>query len=291
MLGEHELPSWDKIRELRAKLTDQQQAVIDILVKVSDQYELQEDLQNEGLVSEEIETINKEFKGVMEQADRYISESEEDTLSTISHQSSKRNQLSWKEYLTQEHVRRITKEVKQKQMKLINAQKELEDKYKSERAQLEQEFADQRRILEETNNNIQKCYNWVESEIVNEFEEDNSEQTSVSNDGTIHRKLSADAPPFHPLNTKNKVIKIDKKTEKIGRDLWKQMKHLYISIFYGDKKYMRIGKQPLQSAKIKHLQKKSTGYCSYTNISLERHLKLLKVLYILCLPTKQPKKD
>ena len=44
-------------------------------------------------------------------------------------------------------------------MKLINAQKELEDKYKSERAQLEQEFADQRRILEETNNNIQKCYN------------------------------------------------------------------------------------------------------------------------------------
>ena len=236
MLGEYELPSWDKIRELRAKLTDQQQAVIDILVKVSDQYELQEDLQNEGLVSEEIETINKEFKGAMEQADRYISESEEDTLSTISHQSSKRNQLSWKEYLTQEHVRRITKEVKQKQMKLINAQKELEDKYKSERAQLEQEFADQRRILEETNNNIQKCYNWVESEIVNEFEEDNSEQTSVSNDGTIHRKLSADAPPFHPLNTKNKVIKIDKKTEKIGRDLWKQMKHLSISIFYGDKK-------------------------------------------------------
>ena len=68
--------------------------MIDILVKVSDQYELQEDLQNEGLVSEEIETINKEFKGVMEQADRYISESEEDTLSTISHQSSKRNQLS-----------------------------------------------------------------------------------------------------------------------------------------------------------------------------------------------------
>ena len=68
--------------------------MIDILVKVSDQYELQEDLQNEGLVSEEIETINKEFKGVMEQADRYISESEEDTLSTISHQSSKRSQLS-----------------------------------------------------------------------------------------------------------------------------------------------------------------------------------------------------
>ena len=57
------------------------------------------------------------------------------------------------------------------------------------------------------------------------------------------------------------------------------------------KKYMRIGKQPLQSAKMKHLQKKSTSYCSYTNISLERHLKLLKVLYILCLPTKQPKKD
>ena len=45
LLGEDELPSRDEIRGLRAKLIDQQQAVIDIFVKLSDQYELQVDLQ------------------------------------------------------------------------------------------------------------------------------------------------------------------------------------------------------------------------------------------------------
>ena len=38
--------------------------------------------------------------------------------------------------------------------KANEAQKELEDKYKSERAEAEQEFADQRRILEEANDNV-----------------------------------------------------------------------------------------------------------------------------------------
>ena len=74
-LGGDELSSWDKIHELRANLFDQQQVAIDILVKLSNQYELQDDQQIEGLVSEEIETINKEFKDVMEQANGYISES------------------------------------------------------------------------------------------------------------------------------------------------------------------------------------------------------------------------
>ena len=133
MLGEDEQPRRDEIHGLRAKIIDQQQAVIDILVKLSDQYERQEDLQNEGLVSEEIETINKEFEDVMKQTNGYIPDSKEDTLSTASHQSSKTGQLSRKESLAQEHVRRITREVKQKQIKLMNAQIEQEDKYKSEK--------------------------------------------------------------------------------------------------------------------------------------------------------------
>ena len=74
LLGEDELPSRDEIRGLRAKLIDQQQAVIDIFVKLSDQYELQEDLQKEELVREEIETINKEFQdGASKQMDTYQS--------------------------------------------------------------------------------------------------------------------------------------------------------------------------------------------------------------------------
>ena len=128
----------------------------------------------------------------------------------------------------------------------MKAQKGLEGNYKSEIAQLEQAFADQRRILKEANNNVQICYNWLENEIGNEFEEDHFEQKSVSNDGTIHRKLSADAPPFHPLHEKNEAIKIDKKVEKTGQNLWKQLKRLSTPIFYGDKKMFENHNQLLQ---------------------------------------------
>ena len=208
----------------------------------------------------------------MEQANGYISESKGDILSAASHQSRKTSQLSRKKSHAQEHVRRIAKEVKQKQIKLMNAQKELEDKYKSERAQLEPEFTDQRRILEEANNNLQKCYNWLENENDNEFEQDDLEQQSVSNDGTIPKKLSADAPPFHPLHEKNEAIKIDKKAEKIGQDLWKQLKRVSIPMIYGDKKMYENWKAAFAACIDQApATEKSTSYCSYASISLERH--------------------
>lgn len=44
IIGEDQLPSPEEICGLRTKLIDQQQAVTDILVKLSDQYEVQEDM-------------------------------------------------------------------------------------------------------------------------------------------------------------------------------------------------------------------------------------------------------
>ena len=61
ILGEDQFPSREKICGLRGKPINQQQAVIDVPVKLSDQYEFQENIQNEELSSEEIETINQEF--------------------------------------------------------------------------------------------------------------------------------------------------------------------------------------------------------------------------------------
>ena len=63
---------------------------------------------------------------------------------------------------------------------------------------------------------IKKTCNWLENEMDTEFEEDHFQQTSVSNDSRIHRKLHADVPPFHPLHEKNEAKKIDKKAGKIG---------------------------------------------------------------------------
>ena len=130
LLGGDELSSWDKIHEVRANLFDQQQ----VRLIFGDAFKsIWTSRRPTDSFCEEIETINKEFKDVMEQAN-YQSQRgcKGSTLSTTSHQSSKRSQLTYKESLAQEHLRRITMEVKQKQIKLIDAQKELEDKYKSE---------------------------------------------------------------------------------------------------------------------------------------------------------------
>lgn len=63
--------------------------------------------------------------------------------------------------------------------------KKLEEKYKLERARLEQKLSYQRRILEEPNKSVQKCYNWLQNKIYSKFEEQPFEQKNVRNDGTI----------------------------------------------------------------------------------------------------------
>lgn len=41
---------------------------------------------------------------------------------------------------------------------------------------MKQEFADQRRTLEDANKNVQKYYNWLENKIDTEFNKNNFEQ-------------------------------------------------------------------------------------------------------------------
>ena len=67
---------------------------------------------------------------------------------------------------------------------------------------------------------------------------------NVSNDGTIHRKLSADASPFHPLYTKNEAIKIDKKAAKIGQEYGSSWNMCLSQYFMVIRKWMRIEKLP-----------------------------------------------
>lgn len=153
---EDELSSRDQIRGLIAKLIDQQQAVTDIMVKLSDQYKLQEIYRTKDWSMKKLKP--KTWNLCCDEASkRYISESTGDTMSTESHLLSKRSKLSHKEALAQGHAGRITKEGKQGQIKLINEQKELKIRalksertknLKSERPQLYQVFENQGRILE-----------------------------------------------------------------------------------------------------------------------------------------------
>ena len=61
------------------------------MVKPSDQQEIQLDIQNKELVTEEIEAIIEEFEAAMVQANKYISQAKGDKQSIASKKSSKKN--------------------------------------------------------------------------------------------------------------------------------------------------------------------------------------------------------
>ena len=85
-----------------------------------------------------IETINKEFKDAVAQANRPTSEPKRATISIALHKTSKRDRskLFCNKALAQQNARRTKKEVKQKQEMIMNALQKSEKKQKTNRAQL-----------------------------------------------------------------------------------------------------------------------------------------------------------
>lgn len=86
-----------------------------------------------------IETINKEFKAAVAQANGPISEPKRATISIALHKTSKRDRskLFCNKVLAQENARRTKNEVRQKQEMIMNALQKSEEKQKTNRAQLD----------------------------------------------------------------------------------------------------------------------------------------------------------
>ena len=112
-----------------------------------------------------------------------------DTVSIAKQKSSKskRSQLPFTEALK----KKTEKEVKLKQEMIMNAQQELEEKYRAERAQLE------------ANKNVQRSQQWLQNEADSEPGIDHLQQNSVGNDGSMLRNLSTAAIPLYTTHEIN----------------------------------------------------------------------------------------
>lgn len=74
---------------------------------------------------------------------------------------------------------------------IMNAQQELEEKYKAERAQLE------------ANKNVQRSQQWLQNEADSEPGIDHLQQNRVGNDGSMLRNLSTAAIPLYTTHEIN----------------------------------------------------------------------------------------
>ena len=87
----------------------------------------------------------------------------------------------------------------------------------------------------------------------------------------------------------NQRILIEK-AAKIGEDLWKQMKRVYRSILWWQEDVSEL-ESSICSLHRSVTCNRKVQVTAVMPVSLEKHSKLLKVLGILQLPMKQPKKD
>ena len=223
LLGEDELPSKEEIRGLQTKLTKQQQEVIELMIELLNQNEKMEERKNDEQISEEIETINREYADTMDQVNGYILSNKGDGSCIGTRVSSRMSQLYDSEAIAREKAKRIENEVKMKQEMLRRARQQLEEKYKAEKSQLEQQWADQERRMETSNQVMQRCHQWLEKGINNELGMDQVEEdhTDLEEDSTNLEKGNKDVE-----ETTNIQSQVNSKEKRHQRTLMRNLQRL-----------------------------------------------------------------
>eukprot|EP00795_Rhopilema_esculentum_P017422 gene17422-9025_t len=241
-IAEDELSSQNEVRSLRAKLSDQQEQVINVLVELSHQYEKFNDNENVELINNEIEEINNEFEKIMKDANGYLASHKGDGSSIGTRVSSKMSQLYVSEARAREQEKRVREELQAKEHILRQKQQQLEEKYRAEKTRLEQELAAQKIKLQEASKKTKQCHQQLETEIETELGMDHGEADNETANFMIERPC---------VNAYNRNVyeqeaqsarHINSKAADIGQDLWKQLKRVSIPVFYGDKKTYEMWK-------------------------------------------------
>eukprot|EP00795_Rhopilema_esculentum_P012680 gene12680-3393_t len=241
-IAEDELSSQNEVRSLRAKLSDQQEQVINVLVELSHQYEKFNDNENVELINNEIEEINNEFEKIMKDANGYLASHKGDGSSIGTRVSSKMSQLYVSEARAREQEKRVREELQAKEHILRQKQQQLEEKYRAEKTRLEQELAAQKIKLQEASKKTKQCHQQLETEIETELGMDHGEADNETASFMIERPC---------VNAYNRNVyeqeaqsarHINSKAADIGQDLWKQLKRVSIPVFYGDKKTYEMWK-------------------------------------------------
>eukprot|EP00795_Rhopilema_esculentum_P006549 gene6549-12041_t len=241
-IAEDELSSQNEVRSLRAKLSDQQEQVINVLVELSHQYEKFNDNENVELINNEIEEINNEFEKIMKDANGYLASHKGDGSSIGTRVSSKMSQLYVSEARAREQEKRVREELQAKEHILRQKQQQLEENYRAEKTRLEQELAAQKRKLQEASKKTKQCHQQLETEIETELGMGHGEADNETASFMIERPC---------VNAYNRNVyeqeaqsarHINSKAADIGQDLWKQLKRVSIPVFYGDKKTYEMWK-------------------------------------------------
>ena len=208
----------EEVNELRGNFIDQQQKIADILTKLTTEYGNINDFDKQENSMEEMEKINDEFNNLMDQLNEHNKSVCSEQMTVVSKHS--RRSKSERHALKR----------REKETRLRQQQKELEDYYQQQKSKLEEEIKNTQQIDQKTDDSGSESHS--------------SSNESVHNDNRskIHQDYSQNEKVTDWLEKSHQDITVDKEVSnkapknKIGQDLWKQLKRVSIPVFNGDKR-------------------------------------------------------
>ena len=148
------------------------------------------------------------------------------------------------------------------------------------------------RILSlEPNNSVQRCHQWLQNKVDNDVSIAHFEQKSVIYDGSVLRNACTNVLSFYPGHGINESKNIDRKSCENWRRLVETNETCVCrSILWWQEDVSKL-ESSICSLHRSVTCNRKVQVTAVMPVSLEKHSKLLKVLGILQLPMKQPKKD
>ena len=219
----------DEIKERCEALDMAQEEVMDIMARLLDRYMALKDNKNSEKLSQEIDNIEIEYSDAQNRAQKVYDEIRE----AVTHDKFVRK-------LSQ--MPQTSDEVKDRDHDRGGSSLPVE------RLLHQPEYCPERATVKSRTSEPFLCDTEVQSVLMNQ-------PSSGIRNPEVRLSVSDNGQRIHPADS-----------EMIGQDLWKQLKRVTIPVFSGDKKHIRIGKQPLWLALIKHQPQLSISYYSYVNV-------------------------
>ena len=219
-LMEKESLDTEKLKELRNELSKQQQKIVELLSELSIEYGNVNDVQKQDKSLDEIEKVNEDFNNVMTEAKELFQSirSERMTVSNNSQRS-----LAYT-ISSQTKERKAELRRKEKEAELRQRKKKLDELYQKEKSKIDEQMRQNESPLRNTSNN--------NSENLELDPDEDDEARSV--EPNYNDKVTDWVKKSHENLMKGDILNESHLKEKIGQDLWKQLRRVSIPVFNGD---------------------------------------------------------
>ena len=241
-----------EIRASRKKLDEAQENVVEDLTSLAALYLEARDRHAVEKTSRELEEIEKEFSKAQESVQEYLDANKDELSSQASGFSGKLHNLYSQESKARQRLTELEERLREKEESVKRAQKQMEEEYARCQKEKEAEVREAKEELASAKGDCKDKYSKLEGPIDGELE------------------LSLPSPPKRDVKPEQEEKTVEESPKReLGKDMWKQLARVSISIFSGDKRSCGSGKATFMACvdkapataeyKLLHLKKYLSG--------------------------------